>query len=347
MPSDTIMAVKVTEREKAELVMLPAPDEPLLDGSIAGRTLASLVSPGTEVNFAFLAHDGFPRQVGYAAVMEVEAVGRAVEHIKPGDRVFCMGNHASHQRMPAERTVVVPEGLSSTDACFARLMGVSMTTLSTTAARPPEKVAVTGLGLVGHLAAQIFHAAGYRVVGCDVEQRRRDLLAAKDIAVVRDALPIGVTTGPVVSKQPEITPDLADIALVLECSGHEAATLGGCNVVRKGGEVVQIGAPWHRRTDFFAHDIVDRVFRRYVHLRSGWEWELPMHDSDFRHGSVWGNLAAAVAWLAEGRVNVEGLYDVRSPNDAQAVYEAARDQRLPALTTVFDWDAITAPAEAE
>lgn len=41
------------------------------------RTLVSLTSPGTEINYNFLAKDGFPRRTGYAAVVEVQELGSA------------------------------------------------------------------------------------------------------------------------------------------------------------------------------------------------------------------------------------------------------------------------------
>src|SRR5947209_1491064 len=78
------------------------------------------------------------------------------------------------ERAARERALPVPEGLAPEHAVFARLMGVSMSTLTTTRARPPAKVLVTGLGLVGHLAAKIFAACGYEVTACDPSPVRRE-----------------------------------------------------------------------------------------------------------------------------------------------------------------------------
>jgi hypothetical protein len=47
--------------------------------------------------------------------------------------------------------------------------------------------------------------------------------------------------------------------------------------------------------------------------------------------------AAAAAWLADGRVKVEGLFSIVSPEEAQAVYSSLFERRSPAPTAVFDW----------
>ena len=113
--------------------------------------------------------------------------------------------------------------------------------------------------------------------------------------------------------------------------------LDGCRVVRKRGEVVLVGVPWSRQTDLTAHDLLHAVFHRYVVLRSGWEWEVPHFPTDFRTGSLYGSFAAALRWLAEGRIRVDGLYATASPRDAQRVYQSLLHRDWPALAAVFDW----------
>ena len=325
----TDSVVTFTAAEKAELLALPADGKPLEPAEVTGRTLVSLISPGTELGGQYLGSK-FPAQPGYAAVFEVEAVGAEVKDLKAGDLVFCtgpmgIGGHRSRQRCKREAAIPVPEGLSPETAVHARLMNVTMSTLTTTAARPPDKVLVTGLGPVGHLGAQIFQSCGYGVMGVDPVESRRRLATEKGIGDVRAAVPL------------EDRAALADIALALECSAHEQAILDCCRAVRKRGEVVLVGVPRQRRTELYAFDIVQTVFQRYVVLRSGWEWEVSRYATDFRVGSVFGNLAAALAWLAEGRVNVEGLYAVADPKDCQQVYQDLLHQRAAALSVVFSW----------
>jgi threonine dehydrogenase-like Zn-dependent dehydrogenase len=321
-------AVNFTAREQAELLPCERDLTPLGPREVAGRTLATLISAGTELNWSYLGTT-FPARPGYAAVFEVEEAGAEVTSLKPGDRAYCMGGHRSHQRVSQENALRVPDGLAPEHAVFARLMGVSMSTLTTTTARPPQKVLVTGLGPVGHLAARIFAVCGYEVLGVDPSEARREVARRFGIADVRPAVPLD---------DPEVA---GTVALALECAGHEGAALDACKIVRKRGEVVLVGTPWRRYTDRSAHEFAHAIFHRYAVVRSGWEWEVPHHPQDFRTNSIFGNQAAALRWLAEGRLEVDALYAAASPHDCQRVYQALLHSEWPALAAVFDWTTLS------
>ena len=325
MTSQKDYAVLITAQEQAELQPIERESKPLEPDELAGRTIVTLISAGTELASGYKAQSGFPRGLGYAAVFEVEAIGSKIDDIKVGDRVFCMGGHKSYQRARPNGVLPVPEGLAPETAVFARLMGVSMTTLTTTTARPPEKVVVTGLGIVGNLAAQNFANCGYEVIACEPDDQRRQIAIECGLKTVLSAVPVNA-------------PDLAGkVGLVVDCSGHEQAVLDGCNIVRNRGEVVLIAAPWQRYTEIYAHTLLHTIFHKYVVLRSGWEWELPIHTTDFRTNSIYGNLAAALQWLAEGRIQVDRLATKTSPRESQRAYQNLLYKRSERLTYLFDW----------
>ncbi len=284
-----------------------------------------MISAGTELASAYTAEDGFPRGAGYSAVFEVEAVGNEVKNIKEGDLVFSMGNHRSYQRTNCDDVLPLPEGLKPETALFARMMGVSMSTLTTTTARPPEMVIVTGLGVVGNLAAQNFARCGYDVMACEPIERRRKIAEECGLRKVLPAVPVD---------DPAIA---GKVGLVMDCSGHEQAALNACNVIRKRGEVVLIATPWRRYTDMYAHTILHAIFHKYVVMRTGWEWEVPRQPTDFRTNSIQGHLAAALKWLAEGLVKVDALYTKISPSEAQKAYQGLLHKKSERLTHVFDW----------
>lgn len=324
MSLNTPCALTFTAREQAELLPAAPDPAPLAATEVSGRTLFTLVSAGTELAGGYLAAQGFPRVPGYAAAFQVEAVGREVTDLQPGDLAFCMGPHRSWQRVPRDRAVPVPAGLAAEIVPFARLMSVSMTALTTTTARPTEPVLVSGLGLVGHLAAQNARVCGYEVTAVDPVPLRRELAAAKGLRVLEQA--------PAAFADPK-----AKFALALECSGHEAGALAACRAVRKDGEIHLIGCPWVRKTDLSAHELLSLVFHNYLVLRSGWEWELPMDPQEFRHNSIFGNLAGALRWLADGRVRADGLHELRSPAEGQAAFQDLLHGRLQTLAVMFDW----------
>jgi threonine dehydrogenase-like Zn-dependent dehydrogenase len=320
-------AVVFTAREQAELVTLD-PEGPLRPNEVAGPTLFTLVSPGTELAWGYQG-DSFPTQSGYASVFLADEIGADVIGIAPGDILFCMGGHRSRQRVDAASAVLVPEGLPPDEAVLARLMGVSMTTLITTAARPGDTILVSGLGPVGYLAAQVFKRAGYWVLGSDPDMCRRELAARSGLK--------GVFPEPPAAGDEAAG---AGIALVVECSGHEAAVLAACRAVRKRGEVVLVGVPWKRQTDLTAHEILHSVFHKYVVVRSGWEWELPTQTVDFRPHAVFGNFRTAMEWLCEGSIAIGDTLRWHDPHDPQAVYQDLLHRRLDGLFQLFDWRAL-------
>ncbi len=322
--------VRFTAVEQAELAEVEPDTKPLGPREVAGWMVRSLVSPGTELAGYQGQWSGarFPLTPGYAAIFQVSEVGGEVTDLMPGDLAFCMGAHKSYQRAPREYVVPLPPGLSADVAPFARLMCVTMSTLTTATARPPAKVIVTGLGIVGHLAAKLFAACGYDVLAVDPLEARRELALRAGVRQVAPAVPLD-------------DPQWAGkVALVVECSGHEQAALDACRVVRKRGEVVIVAAMWRQRTSLSAFELLNTVFNRYVVLRSGWEWELPLVPTDFRNNSLYGNIAGAMRWLAEGRVSVDGLARVASPRDAQQVYQQLLHQPGQALTALFDWSGL-------
>jgi len=126
---------------------------------------------------------------------------------------------------------------------------------------------------------------------------------------------------------------------VLECSGHERAGVDGCRIVRKHGEIVQVGAPWGpaKAPELTAREVFHAALFRYATVRSGWEWALPVNATDPGQPSIMSNLAAAMRWLREGKVKVEGLFGIASPRDCDQVYQDLLARRTERLSMLFDW----------
>jgi threonine dehydrogenase-like Zn-dependent dehydrogenase len=314
-----------TGAREAALRPTDRPREALAADEVEGHTLVTLLSVGTEVAmYNGLFEHPFPLEPGYAAVFTVERVGDAVRSVGPGDLAFTMGPHRSFQRVPEPEVLTVPDGLAPETAVFCRMLGVPWTALTTTQARPPERVWVLGLGLVGHLAAKLFAAAGHSVLAYDPRAERRQLLAGQH----------GI----------ELTSDLAEagdaergsVALVVECSGSAESVLDGCRAVRPNGEVVLVGGPWQERSGVDAAALHRAVYRNYATLRSGWEWQLPTLPTADGRASMLGNMSAALEWLTAGRIAIsQDVYRVREP--AAEVYDLWSRSRMPGLTTLFDW----------
>ena len=189
----------------------------------------------------------------------------------------------------------------------------------------------------GPFGSASFHIAAYRVTVVDPDPLRRCQVLASGIADVHAAMPLD-------------HPDYqGKVALVVDCSGHEGAALDGCKIVRRMGEVVLVGVPWRKLSDRSAHDITHAVFFNHVTLRSGWEWELPMHGRSFQWEellegynnaphSIFGGFARAMEWLAHGRFALDGLMHHATPNDPAALYANIMSRRIEEPFILINWE---------
>src|SRR5258708_27491892 len=117
--------------------------------------------------------------LGYSSAGIVTAVGHETPGIRVGDRVTAAGsgyaNHAEAAFIPRNLVVPLPEDVDFESAAFVTVGAVALQGIRQAGPRLGENVLVIGLGLVGQLAVQLLKAAGCRVFGIDLDQTRVDL----------------------------------------------------------------------------------------------------------------------------------------------------------------------------
>jgi D-arabinose 1-dehydrogenase-like Zn-dependent alcohol dehydrogenase len=242
-----------------------APDE------VAFRTEYSLISPGTELAcLAGIEHWApFPWGPGYAGVGQVLAVGEAITHVRPGDRVF------GYTPTPA---TCAPAAWWR--RCRRRRSGAGLLCaygggLHHGPARQPGRAGrLCGrhrLGLVGNLAAQLFNLAGCDVIGLDLAAHRRELASRLGARYVIDS-------GNEDAK-----------ARVAEITGGQCAALwwrpsapggGGArrDLAGKLGEVILLGSP-RRSYTADLNDFLNNIHlweRNCVTFKGAHEWRYPL-----------------------------------------------------------------------
>jgi threonine dehydrogenase-like Zn-dependent dehydrogenase len=328
----------ITAYRQVELQPFELSSDDLAPTEVIIRTRVSLLSGGTEgAWFQGLPLPGrepapYPRTTGYANVGEVIVAGGPAAGVAPGELVYTMSAHASHARVDAARQLClpVPTGLPADEAVFARLLTVPLATLRTSQARAGDRAAVVGLGLVGNLGAQLLQAAGLATTGVDLLPARRALAERCGIATTID-------------------PRAADAVrpvhrLVLEASGTARGAVTAIALAQLGGEVSLVGTPWVADPAVTAREILEPVHVRYITLRSGWEWQLPLLDTGeqpgaiHQPGSVMQSTRYAFELLQQGRVRVRELITHRCPPaDCQPAYEGAVDRQAGQLGVLFEW----------
>jgi threonine dehydrogenase-like Zn-dependent dehydrogenase len=298
------------------------------------RGRRSVISPGTELAHyrgdalgGVLPHaqgPGEPFFPGYAMVGTVVAAGEE-SGVVEGMNVLSHTRHQSVTRFDRRERLCVPlpAGLDVGSAPFARLAQVGGVSLQVSAARPGDTVAVIGLGPVGNLVAQLAQTAGYRVLGVERSAARRALGGTCGLKSVVPPDKARDTLGPEGAK------------LVLECSGSAAAVVLATEICGRHGEVMAVGAPWRPEPEVPASSVVARVFERFLCLRSGWEWQVPLYGDR----SVAGCTNWALDRLADGSVTVGPLASGQvGPDLAGQAYSLLDTEPDQYFTFLLDWD---------
>lgn len=216
---------------------------------------------------------------GHEGVGVIEAVGAGVSAVRIGTRVaipwlgracgecsYCVsgwetlceqqqntgysvdGCYAEHVLADARYVVPVPEGVSSVDAAPLTCAGVTTyKAVKVAGVRPTERVAVFGIGGLGHLALQYARIAGGFTVAVDVEDTKLEL--ARRLGA--DHTVNAATSDPVAEIQELGGADVA-IALAASPRSFEQAFAS----LRRGGRLVCVGLPADGRLDLPVFDVV-------------------------------------------------------------------------------------------
>ena len=332
--------VTFTSRMQVDLAAYQFDDAAPKATEILIQTEYSAISSGTELallsNNQDIDHwqgEPYPAHPGYAAVGQVIACGEDVIGLVVGDRVFAPCGHAAYHRVDTGKTPVVKvlDGVAAEDAVYVRFCAVSMTTLRTTKARPGDGVAVFGLGVIGAMAAQVFQASGYEVVGIDLEESRRQRARAC-------GLRLALSPPELVEGWQSALGD-TPCKLAIDTSGAVAAVRSATQLADIGAEIVLVGVPWKSSAELSASDLLQAIFTKYLHVRGGWEWEIPTLPARFALGSVLQNMQHAMQLMARGQLRVAPLRShLVAPAEADKVYNGLLSDKETYHSAVFDWN---------
>lgn len=164
----------------------------LADDSLLCRTLASAISPGTEL----AAYTGarplrdvpaYPRVQGYCNVSEIVAVGSRVTAHEKGDRVLSFMSHRSHSVLAeADALLKVPASIPVDHATMTYLFHLGYNALLRADARAGHRVAVLGLGALGLATVAVARLAGVDVMAVSSHDAARRLAASFGAVTVLD-----------------------------------------------------------------------------------------------------------------------------------------------------------------
>jgi predicted dehydrogenase/threonine dehydrogenase-like Zn-dependent dehydrogenase len=157
--------------------------------------------------------------LGYSASGIVIGVGDDVTQFRTGDRVACAGlgfaSHAEAISVPKNLCVQLPNNVDFQAGAFGTLGAIALQGVRLTEPTLGESVVVIGLGLVGQLTVQLLKANGCRVFGVDLDPNRIDL-------ALRLGAEAGCLVGGTARSAGDLTPDDPKHAVLLWSQGRGA-----------------------------------------------------------------------------------------------------------------------------
>lgn len=182
----TMLHWYLTAPRVAEAIEEPLPEPGA--GQVRVRLANTAISPGSNVHLwrsgAYGKPEGSREELVYMGSGVVDAVGPGVTAAAVGDRVVLSSGHQASVVVAEGSVRRVPAGLSLRDATMSYLPSWSVSALHLGRYQAAETVVVVGLGLVGASAALVAELNGARVLGLDIDARRRALAAGLGLGAV-------------------------------------------------------------------------------------------------------------------------------------------------------------------
>ena len=265
-----------------------------------------------------------PIQLGYSSAGIVMEVGEAISDIQIGQHVACAGlfvaTHSEVVSVPRNLLTPIPDGLSFEEACFVTLGAIALQGVRLANLTLGEQVVVYGLGLVGMVTAQLAVAAGCRVIGIDIDEKK--------VERVKEFGCYGVSAGPDMEKTIlNLTGGYgADKVLLCAATKSNEPIETVPAITRQKGVLVVVGdvSMDIPRRDYYDKEIDIRISRSYGPGR---------YDSSYEEGGLdypyayvrWTenrNMGAVLDLAARQRLDLKSLITHRfSIDEATKAYE--------------------------
>lgn len=307
-----MQALMFTDFNRLELQTVPAPRPERPDDVLVRVHAASVCGSDLHGYTGKTGRRKPPLIMGHEVAGEVVAVGEAVTHVQPGDRVALHpliyrpdpatgrvvrqmigmnlpGAYAEYTVVPESNVYPIPDALPYTVAALTEPTAVAVHAVGLAPIRPYDRVLVIGAGTIGLLAMQVLRMAGAReVIVSDVSEAR--LAVARQMGALH-------TVNPSAQDFAGAVRDLTDAQgfdLTFEAVGISATVAQSVAAVRDGGAVVWIGN---------SQKIVEVDMQAIVTRELQVIGSYGMNERDF---------SRALAMLSDGRIDVAPLITRRA-----------------------------------
>lgn len=264
---------------------------------------------------------GEPLPLGYCNAGEVIAIGAGVTDLQIGDRVISNGHHAEVVCVPKNLVAAIPEGVSYEEASFTVIGAIALQGIRLINPTFGETIVVTGLGLIGLIAAQLLQANGCQVIGLDFDAQKVELAQSWGIKAIQ----VTAETDPVQQVMQMSQQIGADAVLITASTKSDAVISQAARMSRKRGRIVLVGViGLHiQRSDFYEKELSFQVSCSYGPGRYDDNYETKGQDYPLAYvrWTEQRNFEAILQALTSGRLDVKSLItEVVQLEDYDSIY---------------------------
>jgi polar amino acid transport system substrate-binding protein len=268
---------------------------------------------------------GSSTALGYSASGIVIGLGDDVTEFRVGDRVSCAGagyaSHAEVLSVPKNLCVRLPENAGFDAGAFGTLGAISLQGVRLAEPTLGEAVVVIGLGLIGQLTVQLLKANGCRVFGIDLDPEK--IALAKKLGADSGAVSDSNAKNAVMEWSRGRGADA--VLITAATSSNQPVELAG-EISRMKGRIVAVGmigldVP---RNLYYHRELTLKISMSYGPGRYDPEYEERGHDYPFAYvrWTEGRNIEAFLDLVAEQRIDIQQLITHRfSIEDAERAYQ--------------------------
>lgn len=307
------------------------------DNEVRVRLAVSTISSGTErANLIGDPNVGnrvgksdFPRILGYSSAGTIEAVGKNVENLQPGDRVAMSWSvHCTAMNIDKSLVYKIHDNVSFNDAAMFHIGIFPLAAIRKCRLEIGESAIIMGMGVLGLTAIPLLKAAGaVPIIAVDpvAEKREKAISVGADYAL-----------NPYDSSFPEtvkkITNGGANVGI--EVTGVGAGLDGILDCMARFGRVALLGCT---RNKEFTIDYYRKVHGPGITLVGAHTNARPALESSGGWWTQRDDVYTVMKLTETGRIKLSDMIDeIHSPGEAPAVYtRLANEKSFPLVQ--FDW----------